>query len=746
MHKDSYDNAIVLVKNGNMNSLLENVNIYMVPPLLSLVMGVTLAIISIAKGKMKQENILFSLLCIWWSLTSPIFICHHIFRGNEGLLLAIERSVHFFYVYLPPVTLLFFYKMTGTRSRFILPASFVLSFIISLATFTNYYFYGFYNYSWGYIAKGGIAFHAISVTGSAMVIYLIVFFIRKIRTEKNQIVRLKLKYILLSFIIIGLLTMTNIPAINGIDIYPLGNMMFIPLGFLGYGVLSHRLMDIKSILHVTLLWAVMSSLIIIPNALILILIVTYLATISNGLLVVIAVVWFYANYLYMKKAQPLIDQLFNKRKYDLYKIEASFIEGISHLKTLDELARQLVEVITKSLLFKYAEFVVCDPDESPKISSGSAPFEMEPVNRAWFERTNHLVDKDLVESSTNYKEQRKGLLALFARLNAQYLVPVLNTGRLVGLLVLPEKRDFSQLKRYEVSFINNIRSAFSIAMENAITFSNLNMLKNNLEQLVAERTSELTEARDLLLYDLELAQKIQTALLPQKLPIIDRAEIGFKYEPMMGVGGDFIDILMPQRESAASDAGNALCLFICDVSGHGVSAALTAAMVKMSLASWELNIGCPARHLATISDSLKGKTAGNFITAISCCIYLDMGKLVFANAGHPPLVIIRSDGTAEFLKSKGRLICDYIPALCEDVEVDLHNNDIVVLYTDGIIDESKNHEMYGEGRFVDILVANRSGPLEVLCNAVYDSLIEFKGDVMLDDDFTILAMRYVSRR
>ena len=250
-----------------MNVFFDNFTIYIIPPLLSLIMGVTLAVISIAKGKLKQENILFSLLCIGWSLLSPVFICHHLFRGNEELLLAIERRVHFFYVYLPPLTLLFFYKMTGTKSRYIIPLAFILSIILSLSTFTDYYFYGFYVYSWGYMAKGGIAFQIVELMGSCLVVYLIIFFVRKIRTEKNQIIRLKLKYILLSFISFGLLTMTNIPALNGIDVYPFSNMMFIPLAFLAYGVLSYRLMDIRSVLHVTLMWAVMSSLIIIPNAL-----------------------------------------------------------------------------------------------------------------------------------------------------------------------------------------------------------------------------------------------------------------------------------------------------------------------------------------------------------------------------------------------------------------------------------------------------------------------------------------------
>ena len=106
------------------------------------------------------------------------------------------------------------------------------------------------------------------------------------------------------------------------------------------------------------------------------------------------------------------------------------------------------------------------------------------------------------------------------------------------------------------------------------------------------------------------------------------------------------------------------------------------------------------------------------------------------------LIIIRADGTADTVKSKGRLISGYIPSNCEDVGLNLHDNDILILYTDGILEERNDCEMFGEKRFLEILVSNRSGPIDTLCNAVYNSLVEFKGNAMLDDDFTILAMRY----
>jgi phosphoserine phosphatase RsbU/P len=143
-----------------------------------------------------------------------------------------------------------------------------------------------------------------------------------------------------------------------------------------------------------------------------------------------------------------------------------------------------------------------------------------------------------------------------------------------------------------------------------------------------------------------------------------------------------------------------------------------------------------------ISRSLHRKTGGNFITGIVSFLELNTGRFVFANAGHPPLVLIRANGTAELIGAKGRMISDIGPPGCVDHELFLNDNDMIILYTDGIIEERLGNEFYGEDRFIGILKHNYMSSPELLCNAVVDSLIDFKGNPAMDDDLTILALRY----
>lgn len=481
-----------------MNITLDNLSPFIIPPALSLLVGLSIGLISIIKGKLKTENVLFFIVCISWSLLNIAFVSHYLFKGNTELILNIERGIHFFWVYLPAVNMVYFYYITNTKSRYLIPVVILTSSIMSIFTITpglrDYYWSGLYEYSWGYIAKGGIAFQFMSFYGSVAIIYFIIFFIRKLRTEKNQIIRLKLKYILLSFIISSLLTLTNVPAMFGVDFYPMSTWTFIPLSFLAYGILSNRLMDIKSVLHVTLVWAALSSLIIIPNILIFIIGSTYVKALSTPVLFFVASVWFLVNYLYLKKVQPLIDQLFNRRKYNLRNIEASFIENIASLTTIDDLVALLIDTMKNSLSFKRAEVVICHADTS--MPDGPINCSLEPEIKTWIVKHNHLVDRDMIASRTDYAEVRTGLLAVLGKYDAKFMVPIILKDELIAMLILPDKLNLQQLNPYEVQFINNIRNGAAIALENSLMFNDLSQLNLTLERKVEERTVELQRSNE----------------------------------------------------------------------------------------------------------------------------------------------------------------------------------------------------------------------------------------------------------
>lgn len=219
-----------------MPEITEKLNIFLIPPILFLITGVSLGLFSLLKGKRQYENILFALICFWYSLLMPAFISHHFLKGDIPLIMKIERFIHFFYVYGPAILILFVHSIVSKKNRFIETGAFVIAFVISLFVFTDYYFYGLWEYKWGYIAKGGIVLQLFGILAMGTIAYALVLSVKKLKTDIDHHTRLKIKFIMFAILFIGILTIGNMPALNGIDIYPPGNFAFIPILFMAWGI------------------------------------------------------------------------------------------------------------------------------------------------------------------------------------------------------------------------------------------------------------------------------------------------------------------------------------------------------------------------------------------------------------------------------------------------------------------------------------------------------------------------------
>ncbi|HOS41334.1 MAG TPA: SpoIIE family protein phosphatase [Spirochaetota bacterium] len=732
-----------------MDDILGKINIFIVPPVLALAIGLTLAVLSLVKGRVggrfRTENVLFALTCIWWSsLLAPAFICHQLFRGDIDFILRIERSIHFFYVYIPLVNLLYFHQIFQVQRRWLVIVCAVMSCAISVSTQTEYYFTGMHTYSWGYIAKGGPAFDAYGLYGTSIVVYIIVLSFRKIRAETNPVARLKMKFITLSLMTSAFLTMMNVPAINGIDFYPMGNFNFVALGILAYGVLRYRFMNVRSVLHITLIWAVLSSLIFIPNYLLFRWVKPRVIDLPDAPLFAILIAWFFLNIAYIRKVQPMIDQLFNRRKFDLIAEEHEFIAEIAQLQTLSALTGRLIDVMKKALVFAEAEYVVPHHEGTGDGGSGAHRAAVPAEMSAWLVRHNHLIERTMAETDPEYADMRGPLLALFESLRCEYVIPFVHNGELIGLLKLSERRNLRQLDASEVSFINNIRSAASIALANSTMYQNLSDLKDNLEEKVQERTKELSMARDALWGEMQLAKKIQTVLLPEH-PAILGYEISGYMKTADDVGGDYYDII---------NVDGFDWVVLGDVSGHGVPAGLIMMMVQTSIRSV---LSCapslrPSELLAkvneVITDNIQklGEDKYMTITVLAC---FKEGRFYYSGL-HQDIMVFRHDRReTELVETDGVWIGLFhdMPRDSADKELQMRLNDVMLLYSDGITEawrtgtargkRNAEDDMFGEERLRTLFTDLGERPTEEIKEGILAGLAGYT----FTDDITMLILR-----
>ena len=465
--------------------------LYLIPPVLSLAVSLMLAVIAVRKVPRTLERKLFALICIWWSLLSPIFISHH-FLEDPAQILALERFIHFFYVFLPALNLVLVNHLLEIKNRRVVAGAFILSSLLAATTPTGLYIHGLRHYSWGYIAWGGPAFQVFGVYGFLTLAYILWQTVRKLKKEPNPVRMRKQAYIVFSFSIAGLLTIFNMPAINGYDLYPAGNLIFIPLSFLAYGVLRYRLMDIRSMLLQGLIRVVMSLLILVPNLVFLIWLHNLAPDIGPGLFVMLLLIGFMVNHAYLRHIQPVINRRFHHDRYHLNHSLQAFVADSVYLKDMAGLMRQFRQLIKRCLAIRQIDVFI--------LKNGTACL-VNPVDGETFAVDSAIVEVlqthpnaagvELIETHPEYRHVADALLAITKAKKSQYLVPLLKGDQLVGLILLGRPTHGSELSSTEWWFLDQL-PATGIAFSNSSIYQELADLKENLES----RTAELINAKE----------------------------------------------------------------------------------------------------------------------------------------------------------------------------------------------------------------------------------------------------------
>lgn len=239
--------------------------------------------------------------------------------------------------------------------------------------------------------------------------------------------------------------------------------------------------------------------------------------------------------------------------------------------------------------------------------------------------------------------------------------------------------------------------------------------------------------------EIDHARSVQQMLLPAAFPAINEARLAYIYEAAFELSGDFLDFYYKRGTGE-------LGLFICDVSGHGIPAAMLAAMTKMALHLWGEYLSHPEGTLKKIARQLDGKLGDDYLTAGMCYINLKTGRLAYARAGHTPLFIIRKNkGIVEKIASDGGIIHDRLPFSVTEYETKLEPGDTIILYTDGLTEfEDIEGKMMGEEGLQSLLLAYTDHEPRRLCDEILDTKIRnslIQG-ARLHDDVTLFAIKY----
>ena len=313
--------------------------------------------------------------------------------------------------------------------------------------------------------------------------------------------------------------------------------------------------------------------------------------------------------------------------------------------------------------------------------------------------------------------------AVIEKLGALLAVPISAGARLVGVLLLGEKRSEEHYSRDDRDLLVTVAEQVGLALDYG--------------QLARQAARE-----ESLQKEIEIARTVQARLFPQTLPPVAGVDYSGICRPAREVGGDSFDFI-------ALDAGR-LGLAVGDISGKGVAAALIMANLQALLRSRAPLRGDDLRDLmADINRLLVASIPDNrFATYFYGVLDPARRLLTYVNAGHNPPMLLRN-GAANAaptpivrLEPTGTMLGMFPEMAFDQRQVDVAPGDLLLAYSDGICDALNEHgEDYGDAR-LETVVRSHAGLSAVrLQERILDDVASFGHGVAPFDDMTLVVAK-----
>ena len=245
------------------------------------------------------------------------------------------------------------------------------------------------------------------------------------------------------------------------------------------------------------------------------------------------------------------------------------------------------------------------------------------------------------------------------------------------------------------------------------------------------------EVRDKRRIDSEfmVARQVMEDLIPRTIPTLQGFDIAGVNEASFEVGGDYYEFIpLPD---------NRWGIIIADVVGKGIGAALLVSAIRASLyALVDRELAARAvmrRANRFFYDSVEDS---RYVTLVYAVLDVPSRRMIYVNAGHPPPVVLREGGEVEALESGGVPLGMFETPRYFEGFARLEEGDLMVLYTDGIVESSNAHdEHYGHDRLMSTLGSVRTQSSEAICRHVMDDVRSFSFGSQ--DDRTLLVLKAI---
>jgi len=343
---------------------------------------------------------------------------------------------------------------------------------------------------------------------------------------------------------------------------------------------------------------------------------------------------------------------------------------------------------------------------------------------------------------------------------SEICVPIFMSNHVIGVIDI-ETRDQKKFDDTDVAFLETISAIFAANIFRIFITEEISKKNDQLNQYLKElekaktdleiKSEELVKSlaireqtqafikreNELMQSKLKMGAELQKSLLPREFPNVIDLKFSSKYLPTLQLGGDFFDVVQIDDYHIG--------VIIADVSGHGVSAAMIAAMFKALYANYK-NIYL---HPSEIMDALNTEfyhmiNTGEFISSFYMILDLRHYEFIYTNAGHPYPFLYRSNlNCIEELDSPGFFIGVFNNSNYREKKAKLNTGDKLLFYTDGAIEvKNQKEEQFGRGKLKSNFLKFVSQELnrDKLINSLFEEIGQYSEKETFDDDLTLLLI------
>ncbi len=426
------------------------------------------------------------------------------------------------------------------------------------------------------------------------------------------------------------------------------------------------------------------------------------------------------------------------------------LQTISELRCEDDAPSKMFHSISRQLRKRYGECAIA------LMTSSDIPCSTITVSLLYDQTGRVCIEEQNVLQHENCTKQFSGdSLKAFFNINE----PTIIVGKEYGIHSIFNDffKDYidaitfpifhhGAINRWFVLLFPNSNQHNKVDIERTLLVSTL--IINYIDSI--QESQKLQEANDWIASELKSVANIKQQLLPQGELQFNELNTAVLYQPYKSSGGDYYDIarltdFIKTDESDSDETENELFgIIIADASGHGSASAVEISMFDAILRTYQPNVKLgPAGVFNYANKYLFTRLIRNgYITAFVSSFETQSHILSYANAGHPPPILKRSDNSIEILsKNVGIPLGISQGNQWLSSEVIVNKNDILVVYTDGVTElMSPEGELFGEQKLIDIIKESDNSPDSIL-NNIKTELKSHQKNNSNSDDLTLIIIQ-----